>query len=199
MKSIGFIHSTSDQCVFVRSGQELEILAVYVDDLILITESTESMNNLKESLKKHYKMKDMGELSYILGISVVQDKEKNHVILHQKRYIENILQKYGMDDANPVATPTDINMKLRKTCDISKPVNPGAYQSMVGSLLYAAMATRPDIAQVVSVVSKFNANPSTAHLTAVKRILRYLKGTLNLGVKYQRSEKGTLVEFSDSV
>lgn len=75
MKDIDFKQSTSDPCVFVRSQQELEILAVYVDDLILITESIESMNELKVALKKRYKMKDIGELSYILGISVVQDKE----------------------------------------------------------------------------------------------------------------------------
>lgn len=198
MKSIGFTQSTSDQCVFVRTGQELEILAVYVDDLILITESAESMTNLKDTLKKHYKMKDMGELSYILGISVVQDKAKNHVVLHQRQYIENILQKYGMYSANPVGTPADTNVKLRKSDDVSQPVNPSMYQSMVGSLLYAAMATRPDIAQAVSVVSRFNANPNTTHLTAVKRILRYLKGTLNLGLKYQRTETGTLIGYSDA-
>lgn len=69
---------------------------------------------------------------------------------------------------------------------------------MVGSLLYAAMATRPDIAQAVSVVSKFNADPNAAHLTAVKRILRYLKGTVNLALKYERSELGTLIGFSDA-
>ncbi len=69
---------------------------------------------------------------------------------------------------------------------------------MVGSLLYAAMATRPDIAQAVSVVSKFNANPNAAHLTAVKRILRYLKGTLNLALKYERSDSGTLIGYSDA-
>lgn len=198
MKSIGFTQSTSDQCVFVRTGQELEILAVYVDDLILITESAESMKNLTDTLKKHYKMKDMGELSYILGISVVQDKDKNHVVLRQRQYIENILQKYGMDSANPVATPADTNVKLRKSDDVSQPVNPSIYQSMVGSLLYAAMATRPDSAKAVSVVSRFNANPNITHLTAVKRILRYLKGTLNLGLKYQRTETGTLVGYSDA-
>lgn len=92
MKDIGFKQSTSDPCVFVRSRQELEILAVYVDDLILITESTESMDELKQALKKRYKMKDMGELSYILGISVVQDRAKNCIFLHQKHYIETILQ-----------------------------------------------------------------------------------------------------------
>lgn len=170
MKDIGFKQSTSDPCVFVRLRLELEILAVCVDDLILITESTESMDELKQALKKRFKMKDMGELSDILGISVVQDKAKNCVFL----------QMYGMNNANPVATPADANVKLRKDDGVSNPVNPSTYQSMVGSLLYAAMATRPDIAQAVSVVSKFNANPNAAHLTAVKRILRYLKGTVNL-------------------
>lgn len=103
-----------------------------------------------------------------------------------------------MDSANPVATPADTNVKLRQSDDVSQPVNPSMYQSMVGSLLYAAMATRPDIAQAVSVVSRFNANPNTTHLTAVKRILRYLKGTLTLGLKYQRTETGTLVGYSDA-
>ncbi|XP_061886352.1 uncharacterized protein LOC133636375 [Entelurus aequoreus] len=69
---------------------------------------------------------------------------------------------------------------------------------MVGSLLYAAMATRPDIAQAVSAVSKFNANPDAAHLTAVKRILRYLKGTVNFALKYEQSDSGALIGFSDA-
>lgn len=198
MKDLGFNQSTSDPCVFVRARQELEILAVYVDDLILITESLQSMSELKVALKNRYKMKDMGELSYILGISVIQDKTNKCVYLHQKHYIEAVLQKYGMDKANPVTTPADANVKLQKNDGVSKPVNPGTYQSIVGSLLYAAMATRPDIAQAVSAVSKFNAEPNTAHMTAVKRILRYLKGTANLALKYQRSESETLVGFSDA-
>lgn len=136
-----------------------------MDDLILITESLESMNELKAALKERYKMKDMGELSYIQGLSVIHDKEKNRVILQQKHYIEAILRKYGMDNANPVATPADANVKLRKSDGVSKPVHQHTYQSMVGSLLYAAMATRPDIAQAVSAVSKFNANPDASHLT----------------------------------
>lgn len=195
---IGFKQSMSDPCVFVRSRQELEILAVYVDDLILITESPESMNELKAALKERYKMKDMGELSYILGISVIQDKEKNCVILQEKHYIEAILRKYGMDNANPVATPADANVKLRKSDGVSKPVHQHIYQSMVGSLLYAAMATRPDIAQAVSAVSKFNANLDASHLTAVKRILRYLKGRVNLALKYERSDCKALIGYSDA-
>ena len=76
MTEIGFKQSTLDPCVFMRTRHELEILAVYVDDLILITESTENMNELKRALKEHYKMKDMGELSHILGITVVPKQRK---------------------------------------------------------------------------------------------------------------------------
>lgn len=89
-------------------------------------------------------------------------------------------------------------LKVKRNDGVSKPVNPSTYQSIVGSLLYAAMATRPDIAQAVSVVSKFNADSNTAHLTAGKRILCYLKGTVNLALKYEQSESGTLVGFSDA-
>ncbi|XP_058240034.1 uncharacterized protein LOC131348861 [Hemibagrus wyckioides] len=140
----------------------------------------------------------MGVLSYILGFSVIQDKEKNCVFLHQKHYIEAILQKYGMHDASPDATPSDANVKLKKNDGVSKPVNSSTYQSMVGSLLYAAMATRPDIAQAVSVVSKFNAISSAAYLTAVKRIIRFLKANLNLALKYEWSDSETLIGYSDA-
>lgn len=80
-----------------------------------------------------------------------------------------------------MSTPTNFSSKLRKNDDLAKSVDPTLYQSMVGSLLYAAMATRPDIAQAVGAVSKFCSNPNETHLTAVKRIFRYLKGTVNLG------------------
>ena len=87
---------------------------------------------------------------------------------------------------------------MRKDDSVSKQVNSVTQQSMVGSLLYAAIATTPDIAQAVGAVSKFNAKPTEAHLTAIKRILRYLKGTVNLSLDYQKTEDGKLIEYSDS-
>ena len=89
MTEIGFKQSTSDPCVFLRTRHELEILTVYVDDLILITESAESMNELKRALKERYKMKDMGELSQISVITVVQDKENNCVFISHTSEIWN--------------------------------------------------------------------------------------------------------------
>ena len=87
-----------------------------------------------------------------------------------------MLKRYGTTEANTSTTPADVNVKLVKNDNVSKEVDPVLYQSKVGSLLYIAMATHPDIAHAVGVVSKFNANPKEAHFTAVKIILRYLKG-----------------------
>lgn len=109
-----------------------------------------------------------------------------------------MLKKFGLEGANTVSTPADLNVKMEKNDGASQPADQKIYQSLVGSLLYAAMATRPDIAQAVAAVSKFNSNPSEAHLTAAKRILRYLKGTANFGLKYQRSGKMEFIGYSDA-
>ena len=109
-----------------------------------------------------------------------------------------MLDKFGLAEANTVSAPANFTAKLRKDDDTSKMADPTLYQSMVGSLLYAAMGTRPDIAQAVGAASKFSSNPSESHMTAVKRILRYLKETINLGLKYEKSENSVLVGYSDA-
>ena len=168
IETVGFCQSAADPCVFVRIVDTLAIVAVYVDDLILISATSEGMENVKKSLADRFKMKDMGPLHYCLGVSIIQ--EDGRILLHQKQYILNMVKRYGLAEAHPVSTPADINVNLVKDDGISKDVDPVKYQSMVGSLLYAAMATRPDIAHAVGAVSKFNSRPSAAHLTAVKRI-----------------------------
>ena len=110
-----------------------------------------------------------------------------------------MLEKYNLQDAKPVSTPADSNVRLRKDDNVSKAVDSVMYQSIVGSLLYAAVATRPDISQAVGVVSKFSSKPSEAHLTAVKRILRYLKGSLDITLQYRKTEDGSsLIGYSDA-
>ena len=198
LESIYFKQSTTDPCVYVRTAPTMTITAVYVDDLILITKAEEEMQEVKESLAVRFKMKDMGKLHYCLGVSIKHDEERKCLWLHQKQYILNMLQKFGLTEAKTVSTPADHSVKLEKDDGTSKGVDPINYQSMVGSLLYAAMATRPDIAHAVGVVSKFNLKPTEAHLTAVKRILRYLKGTVNLALRYQKSEDGILIGYPDA-
>ena len=199
IKTINFIQSIADPCIFI-SGEEanLTIIAVYVDDLIIITKTPEAMKKIKESLAARFKMKDLGKLHYCLGISIQYDEEKGHLWMNQRQYIQSLLERYGLAQAKTVSTPADINVKLVKNDGVSKPVNQVNYQSMVGSLLYASIATRPDIAQAVGAVSKFNSCPTEAHLTAVKQIYRYLKGTIGIYIKYERSTDNSLVGFSDA-
>ena len=118
--------------------------------------------------------------------------------IQQKQYILKLLERYGLKNSKPVATPADPNVKLRRKDGVSKAVDPVLYQSMVGSSLYAAIATRPDISQAVGVVSKYCSKSSEAHLTAVKRILHYLKSTADIAMKYKKSENTQLVGYSDA-
>jgi hypothetical protein len=195
---IRFCQSAADSCVHIQIGDSRTIVAVYVDDLVLIAKTHKEMQNVKKCLADRFKMKDMGELHYCLGVSMEQDDEHKYLVLHQKQYILNMLKRYGLTEANSVSTPADLSVKLVKDDGVRKAVDQINYQSMVRSLLYAAMATRPDIAQAMGAVSKFNAKPNEAHLTAVKRILRYLKGTAHLVLKYQKLEDGSVVGYSDA-
>ena len=198
VEKLGFTQASADPCVFIRKKDTLTIIAIHVDDLMILAKNILEMQRLKNSLKVQFKMKDMGELHYYVGVCIVQDKERKQVYLHQGQYIEKMLKKFGQTEAKPVSTPADLNVKLQKEDGVSRPVDTITYQSIVGSLLYAAITTRPDIAQAVGVVSKFCANPTQSHLTAAKRILRYLKGTVYLGLSYKKCADGNLIGYSDA-
>ena len=101
-----------------------------------------------------------------------------------------------MVNSNPVSTPAAADLKLAKS-DGSNPVDPVEYQSIVGSLLYLAVATRPDISHAVGVLSKYNSCPTETHLTAAKRVLRYLKRTTEYGLEYKKSESN-VIGYSDA-
>ena len=197
LQNEGFKQSAADPCVFIRESEEgLAVVAVYVDDLFLLTDTEEEMSRIKSALTNRFKMKDMGKLHFCLGISILQGR--GVVRITQKQYITKLLKKFGLLDAKPASTPMALNVKLDGDDDgCSKPVESGLYQSMTGSLLYAAMATRPDIAQAVGVLAKFNSKPTELHLTAVKRVFRYLKGTADMCLEYRAT--GNHVEgFSDA-
>ncbi len=198
MELLQFKQSQADPCIFSKGSEKdkLIIIAVYVDDLIIVTTNQQDMDKIKTSLSENFKMKDMGSLHFCLGFGIEQNEEG--IKLSQKLYIQKLLERYGLQEANPVSTPMDPNVKHVAEDGYSKPVDKVRYQSMIGSLLYAAIATRPDISQAVGALSKFNSAPTEAHLTAVKRILRYLKGTINLSLQYKRTESLEIVGYSDA-
>ncbi|KAJ7528383.1 hypothetical protein O6H91_15G001300 [Diphasiastrum complanatum] len=139
-------------------------------------------------------MSDLGLMHYCLGIEVWQKEEV--VFLTQSKYARDLLYKFNMQDCKTLSTPMDVNMKLT-AYDESKKVDSYLYKQLVGSLIYLTH-TRPDISYVVGVVSQFMQNPSQAHWKSAKRILRYIQGTLNFGLKYEQPEVPMLVGYTDA-
>ena len=135
---------------------------------------------------------------YFLGVAVDQETNPDCIWIGQPVYTQRVLDKFGMDQAKPVSTPVDANAKLVKTSEDEETIDQVKYQSAVGSLLYLSMWTRPDITYAVGNAAKFCSNPSKEYWTAVKRIMRYLKGTINYGLCYDNSSSGECVGYSDA-
>lgn len=128
-------------------------------------------------------MTDLGEPTSLLGRSIIRNRDKREVHINQVGLIKKILLKFSMEDANPQSTPVDTQSRLVKGQEQESTDFP--YAQAVGSLMYVMTATRPDIAYSVSLVSRYLSNPSSSHVTAVKRITRYLKQTINLNLTYK--------------
>ena len=140
MESLNFKQSQADPCIFIKRSEanKLTIVAIYVDDLIIIATTEEEMDWIKASLSKNFKMKDMSSPHFCLGVNIEQSEG---VRLSQKQYIEKLVERYGLQDANPVSTPMDLNVKLTADDGHSKPVDNVRYQSMV-CLLYTSPSPR---------------------------------------------------------
>ena len=195
LKKIGFEKSKLDPCVYHSKRVDV-IIAVYVDDVILLWRDRKGLDAIKLALCAEFKMKDLGCATSIVGISV--EYTDAGIAIHQSRYIESILKRFGMETANPAATPSDPNQKLSVSMlNPEEDVSDIPYQEAVGCLLYLVQGTRPDIAFAVNDVSRFNTNYGKAHWTGVKRILRYLKGTMEYRILY-RYNGSELKGFSDA-
>jgi hypothetical protein len=151
---------------------------VYVDDLIITGDRTEDIAGFKEEMKNLFKMSDLGTLKYYLGIEVTQ--RSGWITLGQSAYATKILEKAGLQDWNPSQTPMEVCLKLSKNSD-SPLVDSTFYCILVGSLRYL-VNTRPDLAYAIGYVSRFMETPREEHLSAVRRIQRYVAGTRNWGL-----------------
>ena len=186
-KSKNFIQNLADPCVYYKfevneNGEEVIIIvAIYVDDSIICSNKTSVLNLVKQQLSERFEMDDRGEIHYILGMSVQRNRKLKTLTIDQKAYLENVLAKFGMDDCKSIATPLDASVNLVSRAEDEESCDVTLYQSAIGSLNYAAICTRPDLATVVGKLGKFMQNPGKEHWVAVKRVLRYIKGTLTHG------------------
>ena len=183
---LGFERSVADHSLyFAQVGPHVMLVLVYVDDLIILSSNVETMSALKAKLEAEYKMTDLGELHYCLGVEFARDRGARSITMSQAKYVEEVLQRFGMEDCKPIGTPLDTKVKLEKLgmeeYDAEAPKMVSVpYKSAVGSLMYAMVATRADLAFAISTVSQHMARPGWSHWMAVKRIMRYLKGTSHL-------------------
>lgn len=194
----GFQRSQSEPTLYKKTQGTTGILIVslYVDDLIYTGSDEKMIRDFKNDMMQKYEMNDMGLLHYFLGIEVEQNKDG--VFISQKKYVDNILKKFKMEACNPVPIPLVVNEKFMKE-DGSGDVDPSMFRSLVGSLLYLT-TTRPDIMYATSLLSRFMHKPSNIHYGVAKRVLRYIKGTKDYGIMYEKNEneKLRLFGFCDS-
>src|SRR5213078_2277470 len=167
-----------------NANGERTYIALYVDDLIIAGENESEISTIKQRLSERFEMKDLGIARKFLGIEIEYGNDGS-IKIHQDQYIQQLLERHGMGECNSVSTPLDTSVKLSSITAEEAPVDPQEHASIVGGLTFAACVTRPDIACAVGQLSQFLNNPSSTHMHAAKRVLRYLQGTANLGITYR--------------
>ena len=194
MKKFGYKQSNSDHTLFLkRVRDKITCLIIYVDDMIITGNDEKEITDLKAKLFQEFEMKDLGILKYFLGIEVLRSKQG--IFIHQEKYILDLLTETGMLDCKPAETPIVANhgLQIHERAKLAKREQ---YQKIVGKLIYLAH-TRPDIAYAVGVVSRFMHLPQIQHMTALMRILRYLKGTSSTGIYFAKNDHLDLIAYTD--
>nr|CAN62460.1 hypothetical protein VITISV_035911 [Vitis vinifera] len=150
--------------------------------------------NFSKCMHSEFEMSMMGELNFFLGLQIKQLKEGTFI--NQAKYIKDLLKRFNMEEAKVMKTPMSSSIKLDMD-ERGKSIDSTMYRGMIGSLLYLT-ASRPDFMYSVCLCARFQSCPKESHLSAVKRILRYLKGTMNIGLWYPKGDNFELIGFSDA-
>ncbi|CAI7884288.1 unnamed protein product [Closterium sp. NIES-53] len=170
-------------------GEKLVLFLVYVDDILLFSSSMKEIQNVQQQLMKNFKCKTLGEVKYYLGMHVERDLDHRWLKLHQEKFIKELGEKYGIENERKVATPLPAEFKLVKAAEDEgvEAEEQQQFQSLVGSLLYAAVHTRPDISFSVGQLARVVQNPSEEQVDAAERVVKYLNSHPSIGVQYSAS------------
>jgi hypothetical protein len=194
MMSLGFTKSSADPNLYFKVVDGgLVILLLYVDDMFL-TGVENLISECKRKLAVEFEMKDLGMMHYILGLQVWQKQDE--IFLNQGKYAVEIMKRFMTLDCKLMATPMVSNLKLLQDTT-SKTMDVTLYRQMVGSLMYLTNK-RPDICFVVNTMSQYMEQPRQVHLVASKHVIRYLKGTLDFGLRYVTDHEFRLYGYLDS-
>ena len=203
MKSAGYVQSGADSCIYIKSVKsengviKFVIMAIYVDDIIPVSNDLSMLTEEKAAFCKRFDVEDKGEIHDVLGMLITRDRQNRVLTISQPDYLQNVLRRFKMENCKPVSTPLEAGRQFTKFRDDDKPFDTQLYQQAIGCLTYASVSTRPDISVAVGALSQYMSKPSEEHWVGVKRILRYLKGTINHGLCFQ-SNNDTLSGFCDA-
>ncbi|KAK1628450.1 hypothetical protein QYE76_002765 [Lolium multiflorum] len=204
IKDFGFIQCHGEACIYKKvSGSSVAFLILYVDDILLIGNDIELLSSVKGYLNNSFSMKDLGEASYILGIKIYRDRSRRLIGLSQSTYLDKILKKFRMDESKKGFLPMLPGKVLSKTqgpatAEERERMSQIPYASAVGSIMYAMLCTRPDIAHAVSLTSRYQSDPGIEHWTAVKNILKYLKRTKDMFLCYGGDQELVVTSYTDA-
>ncbi|XP_031120907.1 uncharacterized protein LOC116024148 [Ipomoea triloba] len=194
LTSTGFSPSKTDVSLFYyTSGDSRVYLLVYVDDIIMMGNDTALVDSLLHRLSTAFKIRDLGTPGFFLGVETLQ--YNGGFLLSQKRYMQDILVRAGMADCKPLATPAAVTQSFSPSLDLHD--NSTQYRRITGALQYLTI-TRPDLSFSVNRLCQFMHSPTAEHWCLLKRVLRYVKGTLDMGLRVTPSSHSTLHAYSDS-
>lgn len=198
LEVMGFTASQADAGLFVRRHDgNVEYLLVYVDDILIASKELAAVQAVKTELGATFDVRDLGEAKFFLGMEITRNREERTIKLSQVRAINDLMSKFNMSDAKTKTTPISVTTRLSKggSKEVDKERVP--YMELVGSLLYLASCTRPDIAQAVGALSRYMAHPTEHHWSTAKGVLRYLAGTPQLGIVFKPGD-GELEGYCDA-
>ena len=191
----GFTQSLTDTCLYSKHvDQQVVIVLIWVDDMIVAASDDVVLCEIKDLMKTRFRMKDLGQLTWFLGIQFIH--ENGCIKMNQTQYLTKLLEKYNMANCKPRPTPCELKLNFSSDASADCSVK---YREIVGSLIYAMTCTRPDLSWIVTVLSQHLANPSEEHCVALKHVLRYLKGSLHFELCFRKCDDGLqLIGFSDA-
>src|SRR5882672_11347939 len=203
LTELGFKRTVADASVYVmhqREGDGPLYVILYVDDITILGASLQAVKELKVNLAKCYEISDLGEIESYLGIRITRDRQSKHLTIDQSGYVKDVLVCFGMADANPHNTPLPAGADVHLVkYDLQASVSDiKHYQSLIGSLLYVQIGTRPDISFAVSHLVQYAANPSPDHLRLAQYVLSYLVGTVDACLCYDGTTGEGLYGYTDS-
>eukprot|EP00794_Sanderia_malayensis_P002751 gene2751-biopygen2271 len=190
LKLSGYTLSDADSCIYTKSKRSkgdkisLMITALYVDDILLATNDSDMLETEKKAMSQRFEMEDQSEAHFCLGMAIICDRKRKNLRISQKSYLENVLRRFGMSECRSIATPLEAEVNYSKLSDRAEGVDIKELQAANGSLNYAEVPTRPDLSVAIGKLSQLMSNPSQEHWQGIKRVFRYVKGTLDYCLEY---------------